>query len=139
MGWQHSICFRGDNFFPSKIPFTFTAWWDPNTRLIERGASKGTLRKYGYADYQVPASVPYNYKIIHLAETFVPLLPLLKENGLKNGKSGLRDFTMFNVMKSIMLQISKLLCGCNVHFVILLMQFAKMKSGHSGYRMNVPI
>jgi hypothetical protein len=81
MAWQHSIDITGDRFFPSRMPFSFTESWDPNTRIRERGPYKGQLAPYGYACFVVPQSVDVRRRIEFLADTFEPLIPTLRGCG----------------------------------------------------------
>lgn len=81
MGWQHTFRISGDRFLPSKVPFAFTEAWDPHTKVVRRGAFNGLPASYGYASYTVPASVDVLRRIEFLANTFVPLLPALRDSG----------------------------------------------------------
>ena len=80
MPWRISLEVQGDQFHPSRIPFSFTEHHDPGV-MGHVGRYRGIPIPYGSASYDVPRSIPVKDRIKHLVLTLEPILPLLKEAG----------------------------------------------------------
>lgn len=80
MPWRLSFEIWGENFHPSRVPFEFTKEHDPGV-IGTRGRYRDLPIPYGSATYEVPRSVPEPERILHISETFHPLLASLKESG----------------------------------------------------------
>ena len=81
---RYYIEIRGDNFYPSRVPFEFTEAWDPNTQLRSLGPRKGDVLPWGEAVYAVPSTAPVENRLKQLADIIYPLIPMLRLHGAES-------------------------------------------------------
>ena len=112
--WRISFEIWGESFFPSRVPFGFTASHDPGS-IGTCGRYRGVPTPYGSAHYEVPATIDRKMAFMHLVDEFEPLLQVLKENGAErwNVSIGRYYFSQCNEEYSLeeLVLISRLQCG----------------------------
>jgi len=80
MPWRISIEIWGEDFRPSRVPFTFTEQHDPNVvGAVSRYTGKPI--DYGSASYEAPPEIRTGDRIRHIVETIEPLLPAIRAAG----------------------------------------------------------
>ena len=80
MPWIVSFEIWGEDFRPSRVPFTFSKQHDPGV-IGTIGRYRGQPVPYGSASYYVPSSVRNTDRIKHIVETIEPLLPAIRDAG----------------------------------------------------------